>query len=74
MNKKFWAGKNVLITGYQGFLGSWISKRLLETKANIFGIDKDVKFLGQDKKTILTCQDCFHIDANIADITDYFKL
>jgi len=66
MNKKFWKGKNVLITGYQGFLGSWITKTLLKTKANIFGIDRLVRHKG-----ILTAKDFFHIHSSVLSIMDY---
>ncbi len=39
MKNKFWAGKNVLITGYEGFLGSHLTKKLINFKANIVGLD-----------------------------------
>jgi len=40
MNRKFWDSKHVLITGYEGFLGSWLTKELLKCGARITGIDK----------------------------------
>lgn len=37
INKKFWQGKNVLITGCTGFKGSWLSVWLAELGVNVFG-------------------------------------
>jgi CDP-glucose 4,6-dehydratase len=37
--KKFWKNKIVLITGYEGFLGSWLTKTLFGYGAKIVGID-----------------------------------
>ena len=39
MNEKFWKNKRVLITGYQGFLGSWLTNTLLESGAKVIGVD-----------------------------------
>lgn len=39
MNRKFWENKRVLITGFEGFLGSNLTKELLKTKAKIVGLD-----------------------------------
>lgn len=50
MNKNFWKDKKVLITGYEGFIGSWLSRKLLETEAEIFGLDIKT----YRKETILT--------------------
>ena len=38
--KNFLKGKTVLVTGYEGFLGSWLVKILLEKGASIVGVDK----------------------------------
>lgn len=53
MQKKFWKGKRVLITGYEGFLGSHLTKTLLSSGAKILGLD----ILTQRKKTILSKAD-----------------
>lgn len=53
MRNKFWKNKKVLITGYEGFLGSWLTKKLLSYKANIVGLD----ILTRRKKTILNKND-----------------
>jgi len=50
MQRKFWKGKRVLITGYEGFLGSNLTKCLLKLKAEISGLD----IVTKRKKTILT--------------------
>jgi CDP-glucose 4,6-dehydratase len=39
MGRKFWQNKTVLITGYAGFLGSWLTKILLEKGAKVIGLD-----------------------------------
>lgn len=53
MNKKFWSDKRVLITGFEGFLGSNLTKTLLKTKAKIVGLD--IKTFR--KETILSKKD-----------------
>lgn len=40
MDKGFWKDKKVLITGHEGFLGSWLAKTLLSFGAAIVGLDK----------------------------------
>jgi len=39
----FWKGKNVFITGADGFIGSWIAKTLVEKGSNVFVIIRDIK-------------------------------
>ncbi len=47
-----WEGRNVLITGASGFVGSWLSKNLIEKGANVVAMLKDnapdivLKYLG----------------------------
>lgn len=53
MDKNFWKNKNVLITGYEGFLGSNLTKRLISYGANVVGLDIKVK----RKNTLLTESD-----------------
>ena len=39
MNKEFWINKRVLITGFEGFLGSHLTKTLLTAEAKVVGLD-----------------------------------
>tara|TARA_Y100000310_G_C20647712_1_gene797565 strand:- start:346 stop:1317 length:972 start_codon:yes stop_codon:yes gene_type:complete len=39
----FWKGKNVLVTGADGFIGSWVAKGLIDQGANVFTIVRDLK-------------------------------
>jgi len=49
----FWNNRRVLITGYEGFLGSNLTKTLIDSGAKIIGLDIKVK----RKETILSRQD-----------------
>lgn len=49
----FWKEKKVLITGYEGFLGSALTKALLACGADIFGLD----IVTHRNKTILSKED-----------------
>jgi CDP-glucose 4,6-dehydratase len=40
MNNLFWRTKKVLITGHEGFLGSWLAKKLIQSGADVVGVDK----------------------------------
>lgn len=53
IDNKFWKNKKVLITGFEGFLGSNLVKALLERKAKVIGMD--IKTFR--KETILCPQD-----------------
>ncbi|MBU1043322.1 MAG: GDP-mannose 4,6-dehydratase [Candidatus Omnitrophica bacterium] len=39
MDKNFWKNKQVFITGHEGFLGSWLTKILIEAGARVIGLD-----------------------------------
>ncbi len=41
--KSFWEEKNVFVTGSDGFIGSWIAKELVEKKANVTVLVRDMK-------------------------------
>lgn len=41
MSTSHWKGRNVLVTGANGFLGSWVSKRLAEEGANVICFIRD---------------------------------
>ncbi|HQQ07027.1 MAG TPA: GDP-mannose 4,6-dehydratase, partial [Candidatus Omnitrophota bacterium] len=53
MRQGFWKKKRVLITGYEGFLGSWLTKFLLEEGAVVAGIDIRIR----RAETVLTKQE-----------------
>lgn len=53
MNKNFWKDKKILITGFEGFLGSNLTQELLKTKAKVIGLD--IKTFR--KETVLCSQD-----------------
>ena len=59
MNKDFWRGKNVFITGINGFIGGNLAKCLSEKGANIFGLVRNPNkktflfFEGLDKSIVL---------------------
>ena len=53
MNKRFWKDTTVLVTGYEGFLGSHLVKALISCRAKVIGLDKKV---GR-KETILSKDD-----------------
>ncbi len=57
MKKNFWKDKKVFITGYEGFLGSWLTKILLSRGADIIGLD----ILTNRKETILSKSDLSRI-------------
>jgi CDP-glucose 4,6-dehydratase len=40
MHRSFWGNKSVLVTGHEGFLGSWLSTRLIGAGARVIGIDR----------------------------------
>ena len=48
MNKNSWKGKNVLITGINGFIGGNLAKELLVQGANVIGLIRN-----QSKQTFL---------------------
>jgi len=42
MGNNFWKDKNVFVTGCTGFLGSWLTKALVERGANVVGLIRDL--------------------------------
>lgn len=39
MRDNFWKGKKILVTGYEGFLGSHLTKTLVEHGGEVYGLD-----------------------------------
>lgn len=67
MNKDFWVNKQVLITGFEGFLGSHLTKALLKTKAKVVGLDIKV----YRKETILDSSDYKKMIVYKGSVTNY---
>ena len=43
MAHEFWKGKNVFVTGADGFIGGWLAKGLIDNGANVTVIVRDIK-------------------------------
>jgi CDP-glucose 4,6-dehydratase len=67
MSEKFWKNRKVLITGYEGFLGSHLTRKLLTQRADITGMD----ILTHREKTILTPDDLSKITVRRGNVTNY---
>jgi len=67
MESKFWKNKKVLITGFEGFLGSNLTKALFSSGARIFGLDIKVR----RKETILTEPDYKKISVIKGSVANY---
>lgn len=67
MENKFWKDKKVLITGFEGFLGSNLTKALISSGARMFGLDIRV---GR-KETILTEPDYKKISVIKGSVVNY---
>jgi CDP-glucose 4,6-dehydratase len=67
MESDFWKDEKVLITGFEGFLGSNLSKSLISLGAAIFGLDIRVR----RKETILTEDDYKKIIVIKGSVVDY---
>ena len=70
MSGKFWKMKRVLITGYEGFLGSHLTRRLLESGADICGMD----IATRRKETLLTRKELSLIDVKKESVGNYKAL
>ena len=44
IDKNFWKGKNVLVTGHSGFKGFWMSLLLEKLESNVYGLSVKKKF------------------------------
>ncbi|HOX55143.1 MAG: GDP-mannose 4,6-dehydratase [Candidatus Omnitrophica bacterium] len=67
INKKFWKNKKVFISGYEGFLGSNLTKKLISLGADVVGLDIKVR----RKETILCPSDYNKIKVIKGSIADY---
>ncbi|MBF0385195.1 MAG: GDP-mannose 4,6-dehydratase [Candidatus Omnitrophica bacterium] len=66
MNKSFWKGKVVLVSGYEGFLGSHLTKKLISFGAKVIGVD--IKAFR--KETIINKVDYRNIKVVKGDVAD----
>ena len=62
-----WKNKNVFITGADGFVGGWLAKKLVEKKARVFVLIRDIKMDAAYK--LLNLQD--NVTQIQGDVTDY---
>ncbi|MDD5005711.1 MAG: GDP-mannose 4,6-dehydratase [Candidatus Omnitrophica bacterium] len=72
MGHNFWNNKRVLITGYEGFLGSWLASILVSKKAEVIGLDivyKRPKSILKELRNRLIC-----IKGDIADFKKTEKI
>lgn len=67
MDKNFWKDKNVLITGFEGFVGSNLTKQLIPYAGKIAGLDIRTK----RKETILTASSYKKIVAIKGSVCNY---
>jgi len=63
----FWRGKRVLITGYEGFLGSWLTRTLAARGADVVGLD----IVTHRRETILTAADFRAFESRKGSVEDY---
>ena len=42
-SNNYWYGKNVLITGINGFIGGNLAKKLVQKGATVYGIIRNIK-------------------------------
>jgi len=77
MKNNFWKGKKVLITGHEGFLGSWLAKVLIAREAKVIGIDKVSKRPESILKGLRKGMDCIKGDVCdlklIGQVVDEYK-
>ncbi len=67
MRRSFWKNKRVLITGFEGFLGSNLTRAMLKSGAKIAGLD--IKTFRKD--TLLTAQDYRKITVYKGSVANY---
>jgi CDP-glucose 4,6-dehydratase len=67
MNKVFWKGKKVFLTGHTGFKGTWLSAWLSHLGAQIKGYALEAD---KDDALFKTCSISKEIDSYIGDIRD----
>lgn len=68
--ERYWAGKEVLITGGLGFLGSNLAIELLGLGATVTIVDAMIPYLGGNEFNIDPVKDHPHLRVNISNIQD----
>ncbi|MCS7184625.1 MAG: GDP-mannose 4,6-dehydratase [bacterium] len=63
----YWKNRSVLITGYEGFLGSHLTKKMIELGAKVVGVDIKT----HRKNTILNSKDYKNIKVIKGSVTNY---
>ncbi|MAR99791.1 MAG: CDP-glucose 4,6-dehydratase [Nitrosomonadales bacterium] len=71
MDKEFWKGKKVFVTGHTGFKGSWLSMWLNELGANVTGYSLKPK---TNPSLFESCQIDKKLDSCIGDVRNYENL
>ena len=69
---KVFRGKNVMVTGGLGFIGSNLSRRLVELEANVLIVDSLIPQYGGNLFNIEDIKD--RVTVNIADIRDQYSM
>jgi CDP-glucose 4,6-dehydratase len=68
MNKDFWRGRRVLVTGHSGFKGGWLSAWLLRAGSTVCGI----ALAPETQPNLYAALDlAARMDSRLLDITDY---
>ena len=70
IKKSFWNDKNIFITGCTGFLGSWLTKSLLEKSGNVIGLIRD----WVPKSNLILQDSISKINTVRGEVEDYFLL
>jgi len=68
-----WAGRPVLVTGAQGFIGSWLVERLLDAGARVVVLRRDVPALSRFRREGLE-QRCEVVQADLLDYEALVRL
>lgn len=71
VNKDFWNGKKVLVTGHTGFKGTWLSLILTSLKADVVGYALEPN---TEPSFFRAIQDKLNLQSHIGDIKDYQHL
>jgi len=71
INRSFWKGRRVFLTGHTGFKGSWLSAWLLELGAQVFGYSLDAP---SNPNIFSAAKLCEELESMHADVRDFEKL